>query len=103
MLARSSAPPAPATRSPAKNGRRDPVVPNAGLPDAQLNTNRKRRLLRQLDKALGRRPQPAAATPAQKERRERAVSSHRDARRSYDELKRAILAHGGIRANADYK
>lgn len=73
------------------------------LPDAKLNANRKRRLLQQLDKALGRKTTPAKATPAQQERRERAVAGHRDALRSYDELKRAILAHGGIRANADYK
>jgi len=71
--------------------------------DRQLNANRKRRLLQQLDKALGRKSKPATATPAQKERAARSAAAHTDARRSYDALKHAILAEGGLRANADYK
>jgi hypothetical protein len=70
--------------------------------ERSLNENRKRRLLKQLDKALGRKSTPATATPAQKERAARSRASHDDARRSYDELKRAILARGGIRANRDF-
>jgi hypothetical protein len=67
-----------------------------------LNQNRKRRLLQQLDRALGRQSQPATATPAQKERDARRRAGYDDARRSYEELKRAILARGGIRATRDF-
>lgn len=70
--------------------------------DRQLNAGRKRRLLQQLDRALGRRSTPAVTSPAQRERSARARAAHDDAVKSYGELKRAILGRGGIRANRDY-
>jgi hypothetical protein len=70
--------------------------------DRSTNANRKRRLLQQLDRALGRKSAPAKATPAQRERETRRRAGYQDARQSYDELKRAILARGGIRANRDF-
>lgn len=88
---------APATRSSTSSTRSPAPV------DRQLNANRQRRALQRLDKALGRRSMPAKPTPEQRERRERAAAGHRDAVSSYNALKRAILANGGIRGNADYK
>src|SRR6266536_2446257 len=70
--------------------------------DRSTNANRKRRLLQQLDKASGRKRTPATPNPAQKERTARSRAGYQGARQSYDELKHAILARGGIRANRDY-
>jgi len=70
--------------------------------DRTLNANRKRRLLQNLDKALGRSSTPATTTPAQRERAARSRRRSEDARMSYEELKRAILARGGLRATRDF-
>jgi len=70
--------------------------------DRQLNEARKRRLLKRLDKALGRKTKPATMTAAQKERKARSEASYRDAKGAYEPLKRAVLAMGGLRATRDY-
>lgn len=78
------------------------MTARAPAPDARLNAGRKRRLIQRLDKALGRRSTPATANPAQRERQQRSQTRVRDARQSYDGLKRAILAEGGLRSNRDF-
>lgn len=69
---------------------------------------RKRRLLARVDveirkrggKPLPKRPATPAASTVQA--RARAVGQYDDARRSYNELRRAIQAEGGLRGNRDY-
>lgn len=74
---------------------------------ADLNANRKRRLLASLDRALaqlGVQPPRRAARPAAEtsRRREQARQEAAGSRRSYTELSAAIRREGGIRPNRDY-
>jgi len=71
--------------------------------DPELNKRRKQRLLNKLDKALGRTKKPATMSPEQRAREAKAKAARLDARRSYEELKRAILAERGLRATRDFK
>ena len=76
--------------------------------DPRLDAARRRRLLARLDKALAARgvkpPPKRAAVPAAAtlQGRLRARVAYEGARRSWDELKRAIQAEGGIQPNRDF-
>jgi hypothetical protein len=73
-----------------------------------LNANRKKRLLANLDKALARqgvKPPRRRAVAARVTEEARLVARSRSdsAKRSYGQLRAAILSSGGLRANQDYK